>query len=205
MPKHLSLGTVVEKNRIASATPFIMLVEVEVVDETTGAYVETVYLARNNEDITYHGEVYTASAFDFEVEESADSVPEVSVNIEDPTQAIVAKTETYSGGVGWKVRFKYINSGDLTLDPEIEEMVYIIAAKARNYSVEFTLGARNPLAQRFPRRMQWRDKCAWVFKSNQCGYSGADTFCDYTLQGPDGCATHDNALRYGGFPGIRPR
>ena len=205
MPKHLSIETVIEKNRIASTTAFVMLIEVGVINEVTGILDETIYLARNNEDITYQGHVYTATAFDFNIEESSENIPEVSVSIQDPTGAVMSRAEQYSGGVGWKVRFKYINTGNLTLEPEIEEMVYVVGATAQTYSMDFTLGARNPLSQRFPRRMQWRDRCSWVYKGDECGYTGGETFCDYTLQGPDGCGVKGNTLRFGGFPGIRPR
>ena len=205
MPKHLSLGTVIEKNRIASPEAFIVLCEIEVVDDFTGAFVETIYLARNNEDISHQGNVYKAVQFEFDSTETSDGVPDLTVGIQDPTQTVMAKCEQYDGGVGWKVRFKLINTTDTDADPEIEEMVYIIATNAQSYAVEFSLGARNPLTQRFPRNLQWRDKCGWVFKSTDCGYTGSDTFCDYTLQGPNGCSMKSNTRRFRGLPGIRPR
>lgn len=205
MAKHLSLETVIEKNKIASKEAFIILAEIEVTDETTGVYLETVRLARNNEDISHQGNVYKAVQFEFDATETSDGVPDLSVAIQDPTQAVMAKCEEHGGGIGWKVRFKLVNSADIEADPEIEEMVYIIATSAQSYSVEFSLGARNPLAQRFPRNLQWRDKCGWTFKGDGCRYSGPETFCDYTLQGPNGCSVKANTLRFRGLPGIRPR
>lgn len=206
MPKHISLGTVVEKNRIASKEAFIILCEIEVVDSTTGDYVETLRLARNNEDILFQGNTYVAVMFDFDSQETSEGVPDLTVTIQDPTQSVMSRTEQHEGGVGWKVRFKLINTGDMTADPEIEEMVYVIAANAQDYIVQFSLGARNPLAQRFPRNMQWRDRCSWKFKDSEgCKYTGPETFCDYTLQGPDGCSVKGNSLRFRGLPGIRPR
>ena len=205
MPKHLSMATVVEKNRIASPVAFIMLLEVDVTDTVTGAFIETLRLARNNENITYQGEVYTAVSFDFNIEEAADSVPEVTLSVKDPTRTVMARAEQHAGGVGWKVRFKFINTGNLSQPPEIEEMVYIVASKAKTFAIDFTLGAVNPLAQRFPRRLQWRDRCSWVYKGRECGYGGALVSCDYTLQGDNGCAAHGNTKNFGAFPGIRPR
>lgn len=205
MPKHLSLGTVVEKNRIASPNTFVTLAEIDVIDDQTGTFVETKYLANNNEDVAYQGNTYTAVGFEFDIEETSEGVPEVKLSLQDPSGSVMSQAEAYSGGVGWKVRFKLVNSGDLTLPPEIEEMVYIIGSKAKNYAIDFTLGARNPLAQRFPRRLQWRDRCSWTYKGKECGYTGAMPSCDYTLQGPNGCAAHGNTRRFGGFPGIRKR
>lgn len=205
MPKHMSIATVIDKNRIASTNSFITLAEIEVVNVDTGELEETIYLANNNEDIDYQGNTYTATSFDFEITETAEGVPDLNVVFKDPTGGVMQKAETHNGGVGWKVRFKIVNSGNLAQPAEIEEFVYIIGAKANDYSIEFTLGARNPLAQTFPRRIQWRDRCPWIFKSNECGYSGPVSTCDYTLQGPNGCAAKSNQKRFGGFPGIRPR
>ena len=204
MAKHLSLGTVVEKNRIASKEAFIVLAEIDVTDDITGALVETIKLARNNEDIIHQGDVYRAVHFEFDSSETSDGVPDLTVEFKDPTQAVMSKCEEYAGGVGWKVRFKLVNTADIDADPEIEELVYIIASTAQDYSVEFSLGARNPLAQRFPRNLQWRDKCGWRFKGEECGYVGPETFCDYTLQGPNGCSVKNNTLRFRALPGIRP-
>lgn len=205
MPKHMSLGAVVEKNRIASTENFVVLAEIEVLDELTGNPVETVHLARNNEDILHGGNVYKATWFEFDAKESADSVPELTVVIQDKTQTVMAKCETHGGGVGWKIRFKLVNSGDLGADPEMDELVYILATSVGDYAVDFTLGARNPLAQRFPNCMQWRDKCLWRYKGRGCNYTGPEASCDYTLQGPDGCSAKGNTLRFRGLPGLRPR
>ncbi|MDX5412902.1 MAG: DUF1833 family protein [Rhodobacterales bacterium] len=205
MPKHLTLGTVVEKNRIASAVAFILLAEIEVRDAVTGAFIETIRLARNNENLTHMGNVYQATSFDFTSEETAEGAPEVTCVFQDQTGAVLARCEEHSGGVGWKVRFKLVSSDDLAAPAEIEELVYVLSTKAQNYNVEFTLGAANPLARRFPRNIQWRDKCRWRFRSTECGYTGGALTCDYTLQGDNGCSVKGNSLRFGGLPGIRPR
>lgn len=205
MPKHLSLGTVVEKNRIASKETFLLLAEVDVKDPVTGLVVETIRLANNNEDVIHKGQTYTATSFTFEAQETSDGQPELSCSFRDPSKTVMAKCEEHGGGVGWQARFKMVNSADLDAEAEIEEMVYILSASAKDYSVDFTLGARNPLTQRFPRSLQWRDKCRWKYKSPECGYAGPEAFCDYTLQGPDGCSAKGNEKRYGGLPGIRPR
>lgn len=205
MPKQLTLGTVVEKNRIASDVPFILLAEIEVADHITGAYIETIRLARNNRNLTHMGNVYQATSFNFQSEETAEGVPEVTCVFQDQSGAVLERCEAHSGGVGWKVRFKLVSADALDAPAEIEEMVYTLSSKAQNYNVEFTLGASNPLARRFPRNIQWRDKCRWRFKSPECGYTGAALTCDYTLQGDNGCSPKGNTMRFGGLPGIRPR
>lgn len=205
MPKHMTLGSVVEKNKIASKNAFVMLAEIEVRDIVTGNYVETIYLANNNEDVTHDGQTYSKSGFSIEFEETSDGVPDVTCEFQDPSGSVISKCEAHAGGVGWKVRFKLVNPADPNQPAEIEELVYIVATKASTYAVEFTLGARNPLAQRFPRDLQWRDKCRWIFKGPICGYAGGATVCDYTLQGANGCSVKNNSHRFGGLPGLRPR
>lgn len=205
MPKHLSLKTVVEKNRIASPEPFIMLLEVEVTSRVTGTHVETLYLAHNNEDITYQGNVYQKANFDFSITESAEEIPEVKLNISDPTGSVIEKAEEHAGGVGWKVKMRYVTTANLDQPPEIEELVYVIGSKATAYTCEFTLGARNPLTSRFPRRLQWRNRCSFRYKGEECGYTGAMPSCDFTLNGPNGCKAHNNATRFGALPGIKRR
>ncbi len=205
MPRPLSLATVVEKNRVASDVAFIVMAEVDVIDETTGNLDETLYFARNNEDVVYRGNTYVKSHFDFNISESAEGVPDISIGFRDPTREVIRKIDQYSGGTGWVVRLMMIATDDMTRAPEVEELVYVMGTSISGYQIDFRLGARNPLSMRFPARMQWRDRCQWAYKSKECGYDGALATCDYTLQGDNGCAAHNNTLRFGGFPGIRNR
>jgi phage-related protein len=75
-------------------------------------------------------------------------------------------------------------------------------AKDENYSIEFTLGAENPLALRFPYRQQFRNRCEWVYKGNECRYAGGLPSCDLTLDGDNGCRVHNNTYNFGGFFGL---
>lgn len=203
--KHLSLATVVEKNRIASPVAFVTLLEVSVINNQTGSVDEVQYLCRNNEDILFQGNTYKKASFGYKIEHSSDGMPEVKLTIQDPTGSVLQKAEQYAGGVGWKVRFMLVNTGNLSQPPEIDESIHVIAGKVSSYALTLTLGARNPLRQRFPRRLQWRDRCSFRYKGDQCKYAGAMQTCDYTLQGANGCAAHGNEQNFGGFPGISPR
>jgi phage-related protein len=118
---------------------------------------------------------------------------------------LIRKIDEYNGGTGSTARIMLIATDDLTRAPEVEEMVYVMGAKIAGYTVEFRLGARNPLGINFPARMQWKDRCAWQYKGAECGYTGALPTCDFSLQGDNGCAAHNNTRRFGGFPGIRNR
>ncbi len=50
-----------------------------------------------------------------------------------------------------------------------------------------------------PGRMYSRNYCRWKFKSDECGYAGAETTCNKTFQR---CKELENQERFGGFPGI---
>lgn len=205
MATHLSIATVIEKNRIHSVDAFVVLLEIDVINPATNQLVETLYFARNPEDITYQGKLYTKSNFDLQMKHESGSPAEVSINVHDYTRAVQARMQEYGGGIGFDVRFIVINTGNMTQPPEIMEKLKVIGATANNYNVSFKLGAENPLSLRFPRRIQSPDKCSFQFRSPECGYAGWMTTCDYTLQGDNGCVAHGNTPRYGGFVGINSR
>jgi lambda family phage minor tail protein L len=204
MARHLSLASVIDKNRIASEIAWIALMEVEIVNPDTGLYVETLRVANNPEDVTFAGQTFTKGAFEFDMNHEAGSVPQMEVVAKDYTRTIQARMEAYRGGTGFRVRLMVINSGAPSLDPrpDIEEEFIVTKAAANNYVVTFTLGADNPLTRRYPFRYQFKDRCPWRYKGVECGYDGDLKTCDFSLQGDNGCAAHGNARNFGGFPGI---
>jgi len=56
----------------------------------------------------------------------------------------------------------------------------------------------------FPKFLYRANFCMYVshYKSIWCGYTGALTNCDGTYNGANGCQVHNNAGRFGAFPGI---
>jgi phage-related protein len=203
MPAHLSVATVIEKNRITSTEAFIVLLEVDVIDPATGGLVETLYMARNEEAVEYQGNLYVAANFNMEIKRESGEVPEIQLSAVDYSRALQMRMQNYRGGVGFQVRVMVINTANIEQPPEAMETFTITGASASSYVVKFTLGAENPLMQRFPMHNQYADKCRWRYKSEECGYTGWQKTCDLTLQGPNGCAAHGNTINYGGFPGLR--
>ena len=93
-----------------------------------------------------------------------------------------------------------------TPDPTSEyprEIYYIDRRKSetRDY-IEFELAAAFDLAGvRLPKRQVLSSICSWVYRSAECGYSGALPTCEKTLAD---CKAHFGAtaeLNYGSFPG----
>lgn len=202
MARHLSVATVIEKNRVHSAVAFVALMRINVIDPDTGEHVEYLHMARNDEDVVYQGVTYVAASFDLNVDQEAGTVPKVSVSAVDYTRTIQARMQEYAGGVGFEVEMMIVNTDNLEQPPEVAETFRVISASSSDYIVSFTLGAENPLALRFPFYSQHRDRCRWRYKDAQCGYSGGMESCDLSLQGPNGCAAHGNERRFGGFPGL---
>lgn len=208
MPAHkpLSLATVLEKNQIASSTPFLIVLDVTVVDPATGSGVETLRLVRNTEDITWNGQVYTAAQFDIDLKEESGAQSQVTLSVVDHTKALLQRLENYGGGVGFRVTLSVIVGDTATMataKPEVQFFFEITGASASEYSVSFTLGAENPLTKLFPRRLQVKNFCAWKYKDpSTCKYAGGMASCSFTLEGDNGCKAHNNDINFGAFPGI---
>jgi phage-related protein len=113
--------------------------------------------------------------------------------------------EAMAGGVFSEVVLLVVNTDRLDQPPELEETFQITNSSAKNYIVTFQLGAENPLSIGFPRRRQFKDRCAWQFKGYGCPYVGSLPTCDYTLDGANGCKKHfpgSTALPFKGLPGL---
>lgn len=202
MANFLSVGSVIEKNKLFSNKPFLNLIEIDVTDPHTCQFIETLYFVNNKENIEYQGHTYLATSFELEVKKTADEAPTLSLTFYDATRAVEAAIQEYKGATGFKVRVIFVNTGALDQPPEVSEEFEILYTSNSNYAINVTLGAENPLDKRCPRRYCYREVCSWLYKSEHCGYKGDLETCDYTLSGSNGCRAHNNTKNYGGFPGI---
>jgi len=199
----LSVASVIEKNSIGSNTPWLVLLDIEVVDPSSGVIVEVLNIARNNEDVDFNGVTYSRGAFDIELKSDAGSQSQISLSVKDMSRAVQARMQEYGGGVGFNVTVYVVNSGALDQPPEVAEYFQVTAAQAQEYIAQFTLGAENALSYTFPRRRQTHDYCQWRYKDpDTCAYSGGLATCDLTLNGANGCRAHSNERNFGAFPGI---
>lgn len=203
MSNILSVASAIEKNRIDSGIPFIPMIDVEVMDPRTGALVEIIRYANNPEDIVWKGNVYQAGKFDLQIKNESGAQPEVSLTVNDYTQAIQARMQEFGGGLGFNITLAIVNTDRLNEDAEVVEYFQIVAAESADYKITWKLGAANGLTLTFPRRRQTKDFCQWRFKDpDTCRYTGAATTCDLTLQGPNGCGVKQHTMFFGAMPGI---
>lgn len=205
MSKSLSVASIIEKNRISSEVPWLICLDIDVIDPITSALIETLHVVRNTEDVTFNGFTYTAAAFDIELKEEAGVQNGIRLTMQDYSLVVQKRMQEYAGGVGFTVTIFVVNAAALAQPPEIIEYFEVIAAESANYTVSFTLGAENNVTKTFPRRRQTKDYCQWRYKSEECGYTGANPSCDLSLKGPNGCGAHQNVVHFGAFPGINGR
>lgn len=201
MSKHLSVGTIIEKNKIASEETFLILIDAEIKDEE-GNYIDNIRFVKNSENILFQGNVYQASNFDININVEANTEPSISLVAQDQTRTLAQFIEAYGGLVDNQVTMIVVNSGNLEGPAEIQETFKIVGSSVDKYVVSFTLGTDSAVSKRFPQFRQFKDRCGWLYKSSRCGYAGALPKCDYTLNGANGCAAHNNISNFGGFPGL---
>lgn len=199
--KHLNISTIVDKNKIASDKVFLVLIEVGVLD-SEGTLVETLRFCKNSENITYNSQTYQAANFTLSMSNEVDREPSITLTAQDQTRTLGQYVEAYDGLVKSTVKLLIVNSGSLSAPAEFEEDFIITSASIQDYVVSIELGVESAVAQRFPPYRQFKDRCAWKYKGQRCKYAGGLATCDYTLNGANGCVAHDNAINFGGFPGI---
>lgn len=161
---NISIVTALEKNRIDSDIPFLVLLDIDVVDPQTGSVIETLHVVRNNEDVVHQGVNYTASIFDITFSQESGSMPSVNMAFTDYTGALMQRMEAYGGGVGFNVTMAIVNAELLDEPPEVVEYFEVLAASASEYRAEFTLGGENESLRMFPPRRQTRDFCQHRYK-----------------------------------------
>lgn len=219
----LSTAAILEKNKIASKTSWIILIEILL---SSG---ETLRFCRNTENITWR--TYEWLAFPFEIDDmkevSTSETPQLILSVGNQTKAIQAYVENAGGGVGSTVKiyviytkgpqyledvtgefitnidgvkFELEYKGD---DPVLElEYVCTGCAATANW-VSFTLGVSNKFRQIFPKHKAYKNICRWKFKTEQCGFVDTDTLqfdtCNKTLSD---CRLRQNSKRFGGFPSV---
>lgn len=205
MSNVLSVASVIEKNRLSSDVPFLVALDIDVIDPTTGGTVETLHVVNNTETISFRGFTYEAANFDIQLHAESGAQQTIKLSIKDYAKAIQARMQAYGGGIGFNVTVMVVNSAALGLPAEVMEYFVVVGSDAANYVCSFTLGAENSISKNFPRRRQTRDFCQWRYKGTECGYTGGLATCDLTKNGTNGCVAHANSLRFGAFPGINTR
>lgn len=193
---NLPLALRVEKNKLVSTAPWLILLDVTLPDTSH------IRLVRNTSDVPYNGDMYTAFAFELgDVKGGGDGkISGVQLRVANPQRALQPYMEQYSGLVGCAVRLMVVHADNLTEDyADLTLDWTVMGANSGPDWVTFALGEANPLRRRFPLYSALPRSCQWVFKGAECAYAGIATTCGRNL---DDCRTLGNSARFGGRPGI---
>lgn len=193
---NLPLALRIEKNKLVSTAPWLILVAVTLPDASV------IRLARNTDDVVFGGNTYAAFAFELgDVRSGGDGrIQGVTLRVANPERALQPYLEAHDGLVGCAVSLMVVHAGNLASDyTELTLSWDVLAAESAEDWITFTLGAENPMRRRFPLQVAIPFSCNWGFKSAECAYAGAVTSCARTL---DACRALGNSVRFGGRPGI---
>lgn len=196
---NLSNNILQAANSLVQDSPWLVLLDIQVESEPV------MRIVNNTDDVSFSGNTYTAFAFtiDQPKQSSKGEIPSIQLQVANATRTLQTYLEAYSGGVGASVTIRIVNAEHLTEDyAELTTTMTVIAAKATAQWVTWTLSAINPLNRKFPLHQYIATSCRFKFKGAHCGYAGAETTCDRTL---DRCRELSNSAHFGGFPGLDGR
>lgn len=145
MPKLLPGSFIPEKNKLASANATVLLCEISNPD------FDTVYLARNTENITSNGQPYTALWFEIDAvkESSKGDIPTITLRVNNPARALEPTLEAYGGAVDANVKIMAVNVANPN-DTLLEMNFDVMSSSSDDHWVYLSLGAPSLLRKRFP-------------------------------------------------------
>ena len=195
MAKNIPAALLLEKNKLSTDDPWLLLVELNL-----GGNI--IRITNNNEDVTFASATYTS--FPFTLEPSSETtegqLPVASITLGNASRTLQYYIESLNGAVGSTVKVIVVNAAHLGEDySELELTLTVLSAKADEAWLTLSLGAENILRKRFPLYRYISNNCNWIFKEVECAYAGADTTCKRTYAD---CLAKGNLARFGGYKGI---
>jgi phage-related protein len=210
---NLKLLSVLEKNRLSSERPWLILLDV--VMDPVNDPTNVIRLVSDNQEFTFRGNVYTPFPIQIKdrSEKASGEMSTCRVMVSNVNQAMQGEIEQYGGAVDAEVTIRGVNSDIPDGDPEMETTLAVMTTSAVPEWVTFNLGAQNPKRQNFPLQVYMQNRCWKQYNSPSlqaacdprgaaCGHEGAEPTCSRTLEGLNGCRAKNNTANFGGFPGI---
>jgi hypothetical protein len=215
--KNLSTNLIAEKNKRASSGAWIPLLEIKIKDPANpdAPYPTRFCLCNNTEDIVFetipagydgagNPQVWTRFPFQLDIIKQGDKgeIPSLELSVSNITKYLQPYLEEYKGGINSDVKIIIINTNNLGESyTELTQEFIVLETKCNNRWVVFTLGAPNPVRQRFPLYRYIAKHCRWQFGSVECGYNASDgESCKRTYED---CQNFNNESRFGGFIGLQ--
>lgn len=153
--------------------------------------------------ITYTAAPITRGEID---EDDGTKIPTLLINIGAVDQVITAYIESADAFRRNRVDVITVPYDQLSnASSNITDIFYCdgAALDGDSETATFTLTTKGAVADvTVPLRAMRRDQCAWKYKGTECKYAGGDSKCKHTKVD---CASKDNLLNFGAFPGISTR
>jgi phage-related protein len=200
----LSLAAQRDKSLLASGDAWILLLDVI----WNGNHFR---MARNVDPITFDAgdgnglQTYQPFSFDLSTEQSSSGqLPTMTLKASNTMRILQGVIEQYAGIVGAIANIYVYNTAHPAGEPDLALTTTVMKSVCTAELATFSLSAPSPNRTLFPRYLYRATFCMWVsnYKGPQCGYTGSIANCDGTFSGANGCVVHNNAARFGAFPGI---
>lgn len=193
-----------ERRQLISLEPYLWLFELQVNDAG-----DAFRLVNFHDPVLFEGREFSPAAIHVERIDSDNegTLPAIELTLSDATGEVSAQLVANGGFINQPVNIWLVHRDHLD-DPTdaLRWKMFVLTPQASpKGAAVIRLGQHSLQDYPHPRHRFLRERCRWVYKSKQCGYDGALPTCDKTLSEADGCTVHDNAPRFGGFPGIPKR
>ncbi|MBS0150463.1 MAG: hypothetical protein JSR31_05935 [Nitrospira sp.] len=190
------------KNQLSSPAAVIPLLTLEI-DATT-----TLRLAAHPTTVVFRGDTYGSIGLEIDeaTQDAKGGLHDLSVSVSNVTREVSAYLEVHDLR-GKRVTIQYVQSANLADDDAVfvEERYEIMSVHVKGSTfVMFRLGHDRISQHQFPAGRFLRDSCRWIYKSTECGYTGAIPSCTKVLEGFQGCRDHHNVARFGAYPLLTP-
>jgi lambda family phage minor tail protein L len=192
----ISSAAIAEKNKIATASAWLVLLEIQL-------DAETIRLVNNNQNVSWNSQTWLAFPFEVDtVEETGKGeIPSVSVKVSNVTGEIMQYLEAEDGANGVNVVIRVINSDASANDTAEVELTFIVDRTEYDEAlITFHLTGANCLTRRVPPRRYLKNFCGFVYGSIRCGVpsSTVSTYPTCNKSYAD-CEERGNDSRFGGF------
>lgn len=184
---------ILEKNKLASDAPFLILVEM-----THTALPEPIRVVRNNEDIVWRGNTWEAFPVDFGTQSiNGQEEPALDMTISNCGGMLQSYIQQYNGLGDAEVSIFIVHVNLLDSGTPLNELdLVVLETKYDEQWISFRLTASPEIMNRFPSCTYAAQYCPYKFKSVRCGYNGSGGPCKNTA---DSCLIPS---RFGGEEGM---
>lgn len=171
------LLAILEKNKLASDAPFLALVKVIYKNLN-----EPIYLARNTEDVTWNGQIWTRYPLDIGMATvDGQEEPSLQITISNCEELLQKYIQENKGFGGAEVTIYIVHANYLDTATPLDEFDFIVDSTSYDEKwITFKLTSSPEIKNRFPFATYAAQYCPYKFKSVRCGYNGSGTGCNNT-------------------------